>query len=56
MAEYLASWLETIRPTVDPSTWKRHREYVDFHIVPKLGRIRVRDLTRRQCSNSMRIA
>ncbi|HEV8189875.1 MAG TPA: tyrosine-type recombinase/integrase, partial [Ktedonobacterales bacterium] len=45
MAEYLASWLETIRPTVDPSTWKRHREYVDLHIVPKLGRIRVRDLT-----------
>src|SRR5258707_5528672 len=39
VAQYLAIWLETIRPTVDPSTWKRHREYVDFHIVPKLGRI-----------------
>ncbi len=45
IAQYLASWLDTIRPTIDLSTWKRRREYVDYHIVPKLGQIRLRDLT-----------
>lgn len=45
VAEYLASWLDTVRPTIDLSTWKRRREYVEYHIVPKLGHIRLRDLT-----------
>jgi hypothetical protein len=26
MAEYLPSWLDAIRPTLEASTWKRHRE------------------------------
>jgi integrase len=44
VAESLASWLDTLRPTIDLSTWKRRREYVEYHIVPKLGQIRLRDL------------
>jgi integrase len=45
VAQYLASWLEIIRPTIDASTWKRQREYVELHIVPKIGRIHLRDLS-----------
>jgi integrase len=44
-AQYLTIWLETIQPTVDPATWRRHREYVELHIVPKIGLVRLRELS-----------
>src|SRR5260221_13814455 len=48
VSQYLASWQETIQPTMDPSTWKRHHEYVDLHIVPRVGRFRLHELTAQQ--------
>lgn len=45
VGQYLGTWLEAIRATVGPATWKRHREYVDLHIVPKIGRVKLRDLS-----------
>jgi integrase len=48
VGQYLQSWLETIRPTIEYSTWNRHREYVELHIVPKVGLVRLRELTPQQ--------
>src|SRR5258708_30081640 len=45
VAHYLRDWIDAIWPTVDVSTWKRHREYVEFHIVPGLGFVRLRELS-----------
>jgi len=43
--QYLTSWLETIKPTMDHSGWKRHGEYVRLHIIPAIGGIRLTALT-----------
>jgi integrase len=45
VGQYLAGWLETIEPTMEYPTWKRHREYVELHIAPNIGRLRLRELT-----------
>ncbi len=45
---FLRSWLEMIKPTVEESTWKRHREYCELHIIPRLGRIKLVALTPQQ--------
>src|SRR5262245_12797631 len=42
---FLRSWLELIKPTVEESTWKRHREYCELHIIPHLGRQRLAALS-----------
>ena len=38
VAQYVASWLETIRPAVRPSTWKRYRDLLTLHALPTLGK------------------
>ncbi len=43
--QYLTSWLETIEPTMEFGSWKRHREFVRLHIVPKVGHVRLRELS-----------
>lgn len=48
MAQYLVTWLDSIRPTMEASTWTRHREYVQLHIVPAVGTVRLRDLSAQQ--------
>lgn len=48
VSQYLASWLQAIEPTVEYSTWKRHHEFVDLHILPALGPVRLRALTAQQ--------
>jgi integrase len=48
VSQYLQTWLETIRPTIEYSTWNRHREYVELHIVPKIGLVRLRELALQQ--------
>src|SRR6478672_7665798 len=35
MSQYLGTWLQAIEPTVEYVTWKRHREFVELHIVPQ---------------------
>lgn len=45
VAEYLASWLPTIAPTIRPDSLERHRQFVEKHIVPALGRLRLNRLT-----------
>jgi integrase len=48
MSQYLETWLQAIEPTIEFGTWKRHREYVQLHIVPILGHLRLRDVTPQQ--------
>jgi integrase len=44
--KYLDYYLETIaKPSVRPSTYQRYRQIADQHIIPKLGRIRLSQLT-----------
>jgi site-specific recombinase XerC len=44
--KYLDYYLETIaKPSVRPSTYQRYRQLADQHIIPKLGRIRLSQLT-----------
>jgi integrase len=37
VAQFLSSWLETIKPTVGVGTWKRYEEIVRLHLIPSLG-------------------
>jgi integrase len=48
VSQYLTSWLETIEPTLDATTWRRHREYVELHIVPAVGTERLCELSAQQ--------
>lgn len=45
---FLRDWLEMIKPTIEESTWKRHREYCHLHIIPRLGRYKLAALTPQQ--------
>lgn len=48
VAAYLSSWLETIKPTVEPSTWVRYEVDVRRHLIPALGRTKLAKLTPQQ--------
>lgn len=48
LEQYLASWLETIKPTVRPRTWKRYAELMNQHAVPALGKIPLAKLAPQQ--------
>jgi integrase len=45
IATYLTAWLEIVRPTIRPRTWKRYEQYCQLHVVPALGRVRLTRLT-----------
>src|ERR671917_2401770 len=45
VGEYLTRWLEdSVRGTVRVSTYEVHRHMIEPHIIPALGRIKLRDL------------
>jgi integrase len=46
--QYLISWLETIKHTVRPATWRFYHDYVRLHIVPVLGKHLLTKLTAQQ--------
>lgn len=48
VAQYLASWLDAIKPTIDYGAWKRHEEFVRLHIVPTIGYMRLSALSAQQ--------
>ncbi|HYM16265.1 MAG TPA: site-specific integrase [Dehalococcoidia bacterium] len=45
VGRYLAEWLPTIKQSVRPKTYARYDSYVNRHIVPMLGRVRLTQLT-----------
>jgi integrase len=45
VGEYLTRWLkDSVRGTVRPSTFEVHRHMIEPHIVPTLGRLKLKDL------------
>jgi integrase len=48
LAQYLTNWLQTTKPTIEFASWERNRQYVELHIVPSLGHVRLRELTPQQ--------
>jgi integrase len=48
VGQYLTSWLEAIKPTIEFGTWRRHREFVELHVAPKVGHTLVRELSPQQ--------
>ncbi len=38
LAQFVTTWLETVKPTVRLTTWKRYEELARLHIVPTLGK------------------
>ena len=43
---YLLRWLDEVRPPrLAPSTWKKHESVVRCHLLPKLGHVRLSDLS-----------
>lgn len=45
VAEYLTVWLDGSKTRVRLSTWTSYRVYIEKHIVPELGRVRLAQLT-----------
>lgn len=43
--QFLRSWLEMIKPSIEESTWERHRQFCALHIIPKIGRVKLAALT-----------
>ena len=48
VGQYLAAWLETIRPTVKPRTHQRYELAVRVHLIPALGGVRLARLSAQQ--------
>jgi integrase len=49
VAQYLASWLETVKPPTDAEdTWSRYEDCVRPHIVPEVGKVKLAQLTPQQ--------
>ncbi|HET8906730.1 MAG TPA: site-specific integrase [Ktedonobacterales bacterium] len=43
--QYLASWLETIKPTMSDSAWLRHEQFCRLQIVPAIGAVKLASLS-----------
>lgn len=48
LATYLTTWLETVEPTVEPSTYERYELDVRRHLIPILGKTRLSQVTSQQ--------
>jgi integrase len=42
LGSFLAEWLETIRPTIRPSTWASYEQKLRTHVVPRIGALPLR--------------
>jgi integrase len=45
VAQYLETWIETVKLQIRASTWRRYSDFVRVHLVPGLGRIPLAKLT-----------
>lgn len=43
--QFLRQWLDTIRPTLEDSTFTRYEQYVRLHTVPHIGKVRLARVT-----------
>src|SRR5262245_1668118 len=47
LAEYAEQWLTIVAGELEPVTWRHYRASLRLHILPVLGRTRLRELRRR---------
>lgn len=45
VARYLAGWLESVKSSVEPTTWERYEQHVRLHIDPRIGGVQLARLT-----------
>ena len=45
VGQYLAAWIETVKPQIRNSSWRRYGDYVRVHLMPELGRIALTHLS-----------
>jgi integrase len=45
VGQYLAGWLDDKRREVEPSSWRQYRNYLTKHVVPRVGTLKLPDLT-----------
>jgi len=45
VGEYLAEWIDAVQPTIKPSTWAAYNTHITKYLIPKLGSIRLNQLT-----------
>ena len=45
VSKYVADWLTAVKPTLRQTTYERYESIARLHIVPNLGRVKLRDLT-----------
>jgi integrase len=45
LGEYLKCWLKDCEGTVSPRTWERYEQNSRIHILPALGRVKLKALT-----------
>jgi integrase len=48
VGQYLASWLESVKHSIRPSTWTRYAELLNRHVVPAVGKVALARLTPQQ--------
>jgi integrase len=48
VGQYMRSWLQTVSPTIGPTSHMRYEQYTRLHIVPALGAIQLSKLTAQQ--------
>jgi integrase len=49
LGKYLQRWLDDVRPHLAPATWRKHESIVRVHLGPRLGHIRVSELSIADC-------
>ena len=47
LREYADRWLEVVKSEIEPATWRNYRERLNHHILPTLGRLKLREVRRR---------
>jgi integrase len=45
VSQYLTGWLDVMKATIRPRTWRRYEQYVRLHIMPILGNVALSKLT-----------
>src|SRR5262249_10221828 len=48
LAQFLASWLHIVKPTLAPRTWRWYEEIVRVHLSPALGQLALSKVTPQQ--------
>lgn len=54
LGQYLGRWLDDVEGELAHSTWKSYESYVRLHIVPRIGSVRLRDLSATHVNQVMR--